>query len=68
MIKGLEHPSSKERLIELGLLSLEMRRLQGDHISVCQKSGCKEDRAMLFLVALSVMARNNGRKLDYKRH
>jgi len=67
MMKGLEHLSCKERLRELGELSLEKRRLRGDLISVYKyvKGGCKEDRARLFLVVPTARARHNGHKLKH---
>ncbi|PKU38782.1 hypothetical protein llap_10915 [Limosa lapponica baueri] len=69
MIRRLEHLSCEERLRELGLFSLEKRRLWEDLIAAFQylKGAYRRDREGLFMSECSDRTRGNSLKLKEGR-
>ncbi|GAB0187541.1 hypothetical protein GRJ2_001219400 [Grus japonensis] len=69
MIRRLEHLSCENRLRELGLFSLEKRRLQDDLLEAFQylKGAYRKEREGLFVRECSDRTRGNGFKMKEGR-
>ncbi len=68
MTEDLEYLLCKERLRDLGLFSLEKRRLRGDLITVYKHLKCRNQvhGGRLFLAACSNRTRGSGQNLEHR--